>query len=47
MQNVGAVLNAIGLVMNMVGVVLVFIWGFPQPSYEGHPMRRLMFTSYL
>lgn len=27
-------LNAIGLVLGMAGVVLIFIWGPPQPSFE-------------
>lgn len=27
-------LNAIGLVLAMVGVVLIFIWGPPQPSFD-------------
>lgn len=27
-------LNAIGLVLNMLGVVLVFFFGFPQPTHE-------------
>jgi hypothetical protein len=27
-------LNALGLVLGMVGVVLIFIWGPPQPSFE-------------
>jgi hypothetical protein len=28
-------LNTIGLVFGVVGVVLIFIWGPPQPSFEG------------
>jgi len=28
-------LNTIGLACGIVGVVLVFIWGPPQPSFEG------------
>jgi hypothetical protein len=28
-------LNAIGLVCGMVGVVVLFKWGPPQPSFEG------------
>jgi hypothetical protein len=28
-------LNAAGLVLNMIGVVIIFIWGPPQPSFEG------------
>jgi hypothetical protein len=27
-------LNAIGLIFGMVGIVLIFIWGPPQPSFE-------------
>jgi hypothetical protein len=27
-------LNAIGLVLNIVGVVLLFFFGFPQPTHE-------------
>jgi hypothetical protein len=27
-------LNAIGLVFGIIGVVLIFIWGPPQPSFE-------------
>jgi hypothetical protein len=26
--------NTLGLVLNMAGVVLAFIYGFPQPSHE-------------
>jgi hypothetical protein len=28
------VVNSIGLIANMAGVVLVFFFGFPQPSHE-------------
>jgi hypothetical protein len=28
-------LNAIGLIFGMVGVVFIFIWGPPQPSFRG------------
>jgi len=32
-------LNAIGLVFGIVGVVLIFKWGPPQPSFElGEPL---------
>ena len=27
-------LNSLGLILNIVGVVLVFFFGFPQPSHE-------------
>jgi hypothetical protein len=29
-----ATLNAIGLLLNILGVVLVFFFGFPQPTHE-------------
>lgn len=28
------VLNTLGLVLNIIGVVLVFFFGFPQPTHE-------------
>ncbi len=28
-------LNAIGLILGIIGVVFIFIWGPPQPSFEG------------
>ena len=28
------VLNRVGLVLGMTGVVFIFIWGPPQPSFE-------------
>ena len=28
------VLNSIGLVLGMAGVLLIFVWGPPQPSFE-------------
>jgi hypothetical protein len=28
-------LNRIGLILGMIGVVILFIWGPPQPSLEG------------
>ena len=28
-------LSTIGLILGIVGVVLIFIWGPPQPSFEG------------
>lgn len=28
-------LNTLGLSLGMLGVVLIFIWGPPQPSFEG------------
>jgi len=28
-------LNVLGLTLNMVGVGILFIWGPPQPSFEG------------
>lgn len=31
-------LNTIGLVLGMIGVILIFIWGPPQPSFEGDPL---------
>lgn len=27
-------LNTVGLVLNIVGVILVFFYGFPQPSHD-------------
>jgi hypothetical protein len=27
-------LNALGLVLNIIGVILVFFFGFPQPTHE-------------
>ena len=27
-------LNAVGLVLNIAGVILVFFYGFPQPTHE-------------
>lgn len=27
-------LNVIGLFMGMIGVIIIFIWGPPQPSFE-------------
>ena len=35
MSNVAKCLNTTGLVFGVVGVVLIFIWGPPQPSFEG------------
>lgn len=29
--------NMIGLVLNIIGVAIIFIWGPPQPSFEGSP----------
>jgi hypothetical protein len=29
-------LNAIGLSLGIVGVVFIFVWGPPQPSFERH-----------
>lgn len=31
----GKWLNTIGLLLGIIGVVLIFIWGPPQPSFEG------------
>jgi len=28
------VLNSIGLVLGMVGVLLIFVWGPPQPNFD-------------
>jgi hypothetical protein len=28
------ILNTVGLVLNIAGVILVFFYGFPQPSHE-------------
>jgi hypothetical protein len=28
------ILNTIGLVLNIAGVIIVFIFGFPQPTHE-------------
>jgi hypothetical protein len=30
-----ACLNALGLFLGMIGVLMIFIWGPPQPSFEG------------
>ena len=27
-------LNAFAVILGMIGVVLIFIWGLPQPSFE-------------
>lgn len=29
-------LNTVGLALGMAGVVMLFIWGPPQPSFEDH-----------
>jgi hypothetical protein len=34
-------LNRIGLVLGMVGVVVIFIWGPPQPNLDTHGYLRL------
>lgn len=31
-------LNAVGLTLGMAGVVFIFIWGPPQPSFEGNAL---------
>jgi hypothetical protein len=28
-------LNPLGLIFGMIGVVMIFFWGWPQPSFEG------------
>jgi hypothetical protein len=33
-MNNGKILNTIGLVFGLVGVVIIFIWGPPQPQLE-------------
>jgi hypothetical protein len=39
MNQMAAWLNTLGLCLGMWGVVMVFIWGFPQPSFEeGEPL---------
>ncbi len=35
MSNAAKWVNTIGLVLGMVGVVMIFKWGPPQPSFEG------------
>ena len=30
----GKALSTIGLILGMIGVILIFIWGPPQPSFE-------------
>jgi len=34
MSEISQVLNSLGLICNIVGVVLVWIFGWPQPSHE-------------
>ena len=29
-------LNTVGLVLGMLGVLIIFIWGPPQPDFEEH-----------
>jgi hypothetical protein len=31
-------LNALGLILGMIGVVIIFSWGWPQPSFEGESL---------
>ena len=35
-------LNVVGLIFGMLGVVILFWWGPPQPSFEPSGARRLM-----
>ena len=35
MSNKAKWVTTIGLVLGMVGVVMIFIWGPPQPSFSG------------
>jgi hypothetical protein len=35
-------LNTIGLVLGMLGVVMLFIWGPPQPAFEEGVPRTLL-----
>lgn len=36
MSNKAKWVTTIGLVLGMVGVVMIFIWGPPQPSFAGN-----------
>lgn len=36
-----ALLNQIGLLLGMTGVVLIFRWGPPQPSFEEQPFLAM------
>ena len=31
----GICLNRVGLILSIVGVIIIFIWGPPQPTFEG------------
>jgi hypothetical protein len=33
-MNSGKILNTIGLVLGLVGVIMIFIWGPPQPQLD-------------
>ena len=35
MSGIARLVNATGLVLGMIGVLMIFIWGPPQPSFEG------------
>jgi hypothetical protein len=35
-------LAVVGLILGMIGVVIMFIWGSPQPSFEEHVTRKVM-----
>jgi hypothetical protein len=30
----GALVNSVGLILNIIGVVIIFKYGFPQPSFD-------------
>jgi hypothetical protein len=39
-------LNPLGLILGMIGVVLIFFWGPPQPSFEGASLSYSLNPDY-
>lgn len=37
-------INISGLVLGFIGVVIVFIWGYPQPDFDPYQSQRLLNT---